>query len=368
MLAGLLLLLVGQCPAYEIVTNTVWELRIGADSDSSPAVGRDGTIFFGDWKGRFWAVNPDGTRKWTYDTGGEIKSSPAVGTNGDVYFGSRNRYLYAFRADGRLRWRFCAGGWVDSSPAIASDGTVCFGSWDGQFYALASTGTKLWSFKTGGPVVSSPAVGANGILYFGSHDGRLYALTPDGKKLWDFKTGGAVISSPALGADGSIYFTSVDGCLYALDANGNLRWRLHTGSVTESSPVLGPGGVIYVGVNLYLWAVSAKGEKLWQRLDNGMVDATPLVLSDETVCFVSRYGMLMNVRGDDGSDDTKLKWMFYLYGHGSSCPGIAGDGTLYTSGKWFQFDALNSRAPLARTAWPKFRGNARNTGNVAESD
>lgn len=358
--------LVLRCGAYQVITNAAWDLRIGASSDSSPAVARDGTIHLGDWAGRFWAVNPNGTKKWSLDTGHEIKSSPAVATNGDVFFGGRDRHLWAVDADGRLRWKFRTGGWVDSSPAIAADGSVCFGSWDGNFYSLSSAGSNRWSFKTGGPVVSSPAIGTNGTLFFGSHDHRLYALTSDGVKLWDYKTGGPIISSPALDSEGNSFFTSVDGHLYSLDASGRLRWKLHTGSFTESSPVLGPGGVIYAGVNLYLWAVSAKGEKIWERLDEGMADATPMVLSDATVLFVTRYGMIKDVRADDGSDDTKLNWMFYLYGHGSSCPGIATDGTLYVSGRWFQFHALTNGVPLMKTAWPKFRGNARNTGNFAD--
>lgn len=360
-----LLLAAAHCPAYEVITNTAWELRIHCESDSSPAVGADGTIFLGGWRGEFWAVKPDGKRKWIYETGVEIKSSPAVGADGTVYFGSRDRNVYALTGEGKLKWKFRAGGWVDSSPALGADGTVYFGAWDGQFYSLAPTGIQRWSFKTCGPVVSSPAIGADGSIYFGSHDHRFYALAPDGKKRWEFQAGGPVISSPAIGEDGAIYFTSVDGYLYALEADGRLRWRLRTGSVTESSPVIAPTGLIYLGVNIHLWAISPKGEKVWQRLDERMIEATPMVLADDTVVFVSRSGMLKCVRGDDGSDDTKLLWQFYLYGHGSSCPGIGANGTLYISGKWNDFYALATRAPLA-SGWSKFRGNARNTGNASD--
>ena len=78
MLALAALLAALPCGAYQIITNAAWDLRIETYSDSSPAVARDGTIIFGDWKGRCWAVNPNGTRRWTYETGSEIKSSPAV--------------------------------------------------------------------------------------------------------------------------------------------------------------------------------------------------------------------------------------------------------------------------------------------------
>jgi outer membrane protein assembly factor BamB len=216
-------------------------------------------------------------------------------------------------------------------------------------------------------VVSSPAIGAHGAIYFGSHDHFFYALAPDGKKLWEYKTGGPVISSPALGEDGGVYFTSVDGFLYALNPDGGLRWRLRTGSATQSSPVVSPESKVFVGVNAHLWSVSARGEKLWQRLEQGTLEATPMLLADDTVCFVSTYGMLhCLLRNDVRCDDVKLKWALYLHGHGFASPGIGADGTIYTSGKWVGFYALPMTAPLAKSPWPKFRGNARNTGNIAD--
>lgn len=349
-------------PAPDAVVK--WELPIGCVSDSSPAVADDGTIYFGTWKGGLWAVSPDGHRRWTFEAGSEIKSAPAIGKVGDIYFGSRDRWVYALKSDGKLRWKFLTGGWVDASPALASDGTVCVGSWDGSFYALSPNGQKKWTFKTGGPIVSSAAIGKSGTVFFGSHDGCLYALTSAGEKRWEYPTGGPVLSSPALGADGAVFFTSVQGWLYALNEDGSLRWRLRTLSPTESSPVLGPDGNIYLGVNRELWAVSPAGQKLWAKRDEEMIDAAPMMLSDQSVCYVSRYGMLQAVRCQE--EGKQLNWKFYLYGHEASSPGIGRDGSIYVGGKWTNMYALDFQVPLAKSPWPKFRGNARNTGNAAD--
>src|SRR5688572_25776099 len=78
------------------VTND-WALTINSPSDSSPAISPDGTIYFGTFYGKLWAVNPDGTRKWVFKTGKEIKSSPAVGADGTICFGCRDRKFYAVR-------------------------------------------------------------------------------------------------------------------------------------------------------------------------------------------------------------------------------------------------------------------------------
>jgi outer membrane protein assembly factor BamB len=217
-----------------------------------------------------------------------------------------------------------------------------------------------------------------GAIYFGSHDGKFYALAPDGKKKWDFATGGPIISSPAiengkafpsaLPAGGEakegrkrIYFSSVDGHLYALNFDGVLQWKLLTGSVTESSPVIGLDGTVYVGVNTLIWAISSDGKKIWEMGYELPVEAAPLVLADGLVCCISRYGALQAL-------DQKgwPRWYAWLGGHGFDCPGIAPSGTLYLHDGGVSIVALRVKVPLARSAWPRFRGNARNTGNAED--
>lgn len=60
----------------------------------------------------FYAVNPDGSLKWPYQTGGDIGSSPAIGADGTVYEGSYDDSLYAFEETnggmGDTAWpKFC---------------------------------------------------------------------------------------------------------------------------------------------------------------------------------------------------------------------------------------------------------------------
>jgi len=367
LLAGLL----WATPAagFDNLLTNEWTINLHSSSDSAPAVGPDGTIYLGTWKGAFWALNPDGSRKWVFETGNEIKSAPAVGADGTVYFGSRDRKFYAVGANGKQRWAFPTGGWVDSSPALAHDGTVYFGSWDKNFYALGADGRKQWQFATAGEIVSSPAVGGDGTIYFGSHDQKLYALTPEGHLKWAFATGGPILSSPALDDPHVLYFTSVDGCLYALNLDGSLRWRLRTGGTTESSPVIGADGTIYVGVGEFPWAISAEGKKKWGRDDRegNPFDTSPLVLADGLVWWVSGYGLLSTANPEGA-----LTGMYYLYGFGYGSPAVGPTGAIYVPDRGAAsacgFTALRAGAALARTPWPKFRGNARNTGNAQDND
>ena len=364
-LAWLLLSIPASCGGATMLTNE-WSLKLNAHCDSAPAVGTDGTIYVGTWNGELWAIKEDGTRKWVFRAQNEIKSSPAVGLDGTVYFGSRDRRFYAVRANGKKLWEFPTGAWVDSSPALARDGTVIFGSWDQRLYALNADGSKKWQFLTSGPIVSSPAIGADGTIYFGSHDKKFYALAADGRKKWEFTTGGPITSSPALNRDVCLYFTSVDGCLYALNFDGSLRWRLRTGGITESSPVIGPDGTVYVGVLQHLWAISADGQKKWGAVggEEYPFEITPVVLASGPICWFSRYGQLWYF-----SPDGNPGYVYWLSGYGYGSPAVGPTGAIYApdnSVVWGCFTALRAGASLARTPWPKFRGNARNTGNVQD--
>ena len=372
---GLVLALQGTpaaCPAQETITN-LWEVNLETGCDSSPAVGADGTIYFGTRAGTLWALDADGKRKWVFRTGREIKSSPAIGGDSTVYVGSRDRKFYAIGSDGKKRWEFKTGAWVDSSPALAGDGTICFGSWDWKFYALNRNGSKKWEFRTGGEIVSSPAIGVDGTVYFGSHDKKFYALGSDGQKKWEFATNGQIISSPALDKDEGLYFTAVDGFCYALNKNGSLRWRLRTGGITQSSPVIGLNGEVYVGVNGAVCAITHEGKKEWEweyetakSWRDRTVEASPVIFSDGSVCHSARSGLMITFT----VEGHRMRWMCYAGFPGDASSAVGPTGTLYVPFARLGiqgFAALSTHVPLARTPWPRFRGNARNTGNARDS-
>ena len=67
---------------------------------SSPAIGSDGTIYFGSRGSKLYALNGEnGVKLWEFATGGEVWSSPAIGSDGTVYVGSNDKKLYAIKTD-----------------------------------------------------------------------------------------------------------------------------------------------------------------------------------------------------------------------------------------------------------------------------
>src|ERR1700722_10874994 len=79
------------CRAQSAATN-LWMLKLANyDSDSSPALALDGTIYQATFDGKLVAVTPQGEIKWAFKTPLEIKSSPAIADDGMIYFGARDR-------------------------------------------------------------------------------------------------------------------------------------------------------------------------------------------------------------------------------------------------------------------------------------
>lgn len=354
-------------PAQDANMTTLWTFTLPfvlpyGDSESSPALAPDGTIYQGTFRGWLLAFTPDGKLKWQFKAGLEIKSSPTVAVDGTIYFGARDRKFYALTPAGKLKWTFSTGAWVDSSPAIAADGTVCFGSWDNNFYALAPDGQLKWKFATGGIVDSSPAIGADGTIYFGSHDGYFYALTPDGRLKWKFATGAEIIASPALAADGTVYISSTDGNFYALKPDGTERWRQHTGGYTAASPVLDGQGNIYFAAATEQCSLDPDGKLRWhlKAYYNNPVSVSAAVLANDEI-FLSNPWSSAGMAGLDGK---LLRQLPVAYGAFSSA-NVSPSGTIYVAdGKEFFALQPTNAAPPAKSSWPLWRANPQHTGRV----
>ncbi|MEO0095948.1 MAG: PQQ-binding-like beta-propeller repeat protein [candidate division WOR-3 bacterium] len=82
-----------------------WQYQLDGKVSSSPAINTDGTIYFGTTDcSCLFALNAEGTLKWRYNTGGAIHSSPAIGSDGTIYFGCNDYNFYALNPDGSLKW------------------------------------------------------------------------------------------------------------------------------------------------------------------------------------------------------------------------------------------------------------------------
>jgi hypothetical protein len=73
----------------------LWKANIGMGGmDSSPALGADGAVYVTTWGGDLLALDTDGHTRWTFHTPSNIHASPAIGEDGTIYFGGRDRNFY----------------------------------------------------------------------------------------------------------------------------------------------------------------------------------------------------------------------------------------------------------------------------------
>ena len=122
----------------------------------APAIGKHGVVYTNTNDGTLQAFAKDGTFLWKYATPGivmDVPSSPAIAKDGTIYFGgaaeyeAKGGYFYAITPEGTLKWQYFAG-CAQTAPTIGGDGTIYFGSdWCGAIHALNPDGTEKWTFN-----------------------------------------------------------------------------------------------------------------------------------------------------------------------------------------------------------------------------
>ncbi|MBI5158609.1 PQQ-like beta-propeller repeat protein [Candidatus Micrarchaeota archaeon] len=312
------------------------EWNTSSCAQSTPAVSKDGTIYFVTMANWLIAVNPDGSEKWRYPVHlfKNVWSSPTIAPDGTIYVGSENYppresgkpqeiggTLYAINPDGTLKWKHDTGSaGVTSTAVFASDGTIvtsggCLDSSIGTFascvYAFNPDGSIKWTFMPDGIVEGSAVIGADETIYIGvkgrinPKNGKFYALTPDGKEKWKFPLDSGMSVSPALGKDGTIYFGDWGGVFHALTPDGRELWRAETPSSFESlssSPAIGADGTIYFGsLAGYFFAYTLEGKEKWRIEDGrGGFISSPAIGKEGVIYAAAVPGELLAIGVGDG--------------------------------------------------------------------
>lgn len=311
----------------------LWSYEPTSSLYASPVIDSQGTIYF--CSGNLFAVDPNGTLKWLYPNGCIIETTPAIGNDGTIYYGTssgNDDRFYALNSDGTLKW-FVPVREMMASPVIGPDGTIYFpDSHASKLVAMQPNGTKKWEFPTNHVIYSTPAVGSDGTVYVGSHDCYVYAVNPNGTLKWSFLTGAWVHGSPSVGNDGTIYCSSDDGHLYALyPNNGSLKWQLAIGA-SYASPTIGLDGTLYLGVwEKRFYAINPDGTIKWSfDTSPGKVWGSTAALSaDGTLYFATADlewsgGIELIALWTNGT----VKWRRPLSSTFSS-PAIDRNGTVY---------------------------------------
>ncbi|MEL7118376.1 MAG: PQQ-binding-like beta-propeller repeat protein [Bacteroidota bacterium] len=357
----------------------LWAEQVGTAtiSPSAPAIGDDGTLYFGSQDFNVYAVDPtNGSIKWSYATGARVRSRAAIADDGTIYVTAQDNKLYALNSNGSLKWSYETGASIfNASPAVGADGTIYFGSDDAKLYAMNADGTEKWSFETGARVRVDAAIGSDGTIYVGSDDAKLYALNTDGTEKWSYTAGAPIKASPCMDADGTIYFGDDGGIFYALNSDGTEKWKFTTvdNNPFLGGPVLGEDGTIYVGTKrgptsdaAVFYAINANGTEQWKYTFapssedpsfQSDILGTPTVGADGTVYITFNDGNLYAFRADGtikfnykvATDDPAERWDQAIW----TSPALTEDGILYFQDYSGNVYALQvSASGLANSNWP----------------
>jgi outer membrane protein assembly factor BamB len=343
-----------------------WRLE-GASAAYSvwrPAIGPDGTVYVSALNNTLYALDEDGSVKWTFNLTDNNEYMPGVDPDtGTIYSDIFGSALVAINPDGTEKWRFLIvpSSDVGSTPTVGPDGVIYFGTDNAQaLIALNPNGTQKWRFNTAfGAVDNVPALNSDAsAVYFVATDpdtlnnnALLYALnTADGSERWRFPLlaeNNEITSSPTVDTKGTanpnddvIYVGDDDNYVYALKPAARLadpnpaapfplgagEWRFRTNGEIESSAAVDPDdGTIYIGSDdSNVWAINPNGTEKWRFPTGANVESTPIVDLDGTIYIGSLDGNLYAIN-PDGSQ----KWFFPTGGPVPSSPALGEAGFIH---------------------------------------
>ncbi|MCD4709158.1 MAG: PQQ-binding-like beta-propeller repeat protein [Candidatus Sabulitectum sp.] len=327
----------GLCPYTGPETSdTLWTFTPGGGIQaSSPAIGEDGTIYFGCKDGYLYAINPDGTLKWTCMTNDQVLSSPAIDADGTIYFGSTDQKLYAVEDSvtyAKVKWTFSGSSAICSPVLAGPDGTI----YTDNMYSIDQDGNQNWFYPTGisgssgGPAMSSD----NNSLYIQhatAFDHYLTCLDTSGSVNWERNVGTAPMSfsfsTPTVGSDGVIYYpTGFGGPLYAINPNSTVKWKCYDiGDLRHTSAGLGDDGTIYIagGFEQNFHSLTPSGVLSWTMNTASNVIASPIIDANGVI-YIASFDTLFAI-----NPDCSVKWALELEIYTTSTPAMDANGNVY---------------------------------------
>lgn len=269
----------GHLFAIDVTTGNIkWVYGIDAITYGGGAlIGDDGTIYQcveSKDIDNVYAINSDGTKKWSIKLDDKIGAFPALSADGTVLYCLTNApTLYALNiVDGSIKWRVEKLDDSNKGCAVAVDkmGNIYAGT-NAAIYSFTSSGNERWNGKNIAFKITERGA-------FALHGDCLYATTLDkglisvnmttGEKNWDYKNTGGNAYFPIVDKNGVIYFTekgvSGKALVYAVEPTGSLKWSKDIASVlTYNGAALSAEGLLFLG--------NSGGKKVWKldTNDNG---------------------------------------------------------------------------------------------------
>lgn len=156
----------------------LWEKSLSGAALGNIALGADGAIYTTGTREdqHVYAVNPDGTDRWTLPIPRQISGGPVLDRHGNIYVTAGAR-LYSINPDGSLRWTLDNGeNSIDGTPTLAADDTIYFGASSDGLVAVSTDAKIKWKSRVSYHRQRPMAIAPNGSMYIATDGGNVIAL------------------------------------------------------------------------------------------------------------------------------------------------------------------------------------------------
>ena len=285
--------------------------------DTLLAATADGTLF---------ALNRDGTTRWSVETGTQLNDVVADDLTGDgkgeIIVARHDYHVQVLNAAGEEIWRRALSYYrkpphvnLVRTGDIDGDGTpeVIAGGENWRFYAFRADGTELWNYESVHPSRSGAVCDLDGDgkaeVICGTHYYWASVLNAEGHRSWQYRFGPICYDIATGRFDKNktrgVVFGSGDGKIHYVDAGGKQRMAYDTGDEVKqvtTGDLDGDGldEILAGSLNYNVYCFGADGERRWRLDVGGPVSAlvtVPLKQGALVVAGTSK-GRLVSIRSD----------------------------------------------------------------------
>ena len=137
---------------YDLSGCVLWNIVLPGLVLGAPVIDEDGAIYLGisenrgpgDNRGMLLCLTPSRSgRNGAYETDAAVESTPVIGDDGLVYFGDNRGTVHAVDVRGGRSWTENVGAEVRSPGAVLGKGLLAFGTDDGRLVVLRCSSERL---------------------------------------------------------------------------------------------------------------------------------------------------------------------------------------------------------------------------------